>query len=87
MSHVEQRSTKLGLAESRLKSRQNVEEIILKPRKVAPVAVKDKAFGIRLDVETYDALEAIAKRDDRSIGYVVREACREYIAKAKGGKS
>lgn len=47
-------------------------------------STKEKSLGVRLEEKMYDALEAIARRDDRSLGYVVRAAITEYIKKELG---
>ena len=44
---------------------------------------KEKPFSIRLDADTLKELLKIAKRDDRSLAYVIREACKEYVKKGK----
>jgi predicted transcriptional regulator len=42
---------------------------------------KDKMFSVRIDGETLEKLQKIAKREDRSVNYIVVEACREYVKK------
>ena len=37
--------------------------------------------SIRLDAETRDRLQAIARRDDRSLAYVIKKAIAEYLAR------
>lgn len=44
-----------------------------------PKKVKDKTFSMRLDTKTFDALNTIATRNDRSVGYIVRQAIERYI--------
>ena len=36
-------------------------------------------FSMRLDPDLRSKLEKIAKRDDRSIAYIVRKALEEYV--------
>ena len=44
---------------------------------------KDKLFTVRLDVETFESLEKIGKRDDRTMAYLVRKAIEEFIKREK----
>ena len=36
-------------------------------------------FTLRLDADLREKLEKIAKRDDRSLGYVINKAVEEYV--------
>ena len=40
-----------------------------------------RPLGIRIDMDTYMAIERIAQREDRTIGYVVRRLLREALRK------
>lgn len=40
---------------------------------------KDKLFSVRIDAETLEKLQKIAKREDRSVNYLIVEACRDYV--------
>ena len=44
---------------------------------------KEKMVPVRFELETYEGLQKIAKRQDRSVAYVVRKACEEYIRRQK----
>jgi len=44
---------------------------------------KDKLFSVRLEAETLEKLQKIAKREDRSVNYVINQACKEYVKGAK----
>lgn len=44
---------------------------------------KDKMFSVRLDAETLEKLQKIAKREDRSVNYVINDACKEYVKREK----
>ena len=43
---------------------------------------KDKLFSVRLDADTLEKLQKIAKQQDRSVNYIVNKACQEFV---KGG--
>ena len=44
---------------------------------------KDKLFSVRLEAETLEKLQKIAKREDRSVNYVINQASKEYVKGAK----
>jgi predicted transcriptional regulator len=44
---------------------------------------KDKLFTVRLDADTFENLEKIGKRDDRTMAYLVRKAIEEFIKREK----
>jgi predicted transcriptional regulator len=47
------------------------------------LVAKDKLFSVRLDAETLEKLQKIAKRGDRSVNYIINEACKEYLKREK----
>jgi predicted DNA-binding protein len=40
---------------------------------------KDKLTAVRMSSKTAEALEKIAKEEDRSVAWVIRTACDRYI--------
>lgn len=40
---------------------------------------KGKLFTIRFEEKTFNSLHAIATRNDRSVGYIVRQAVERFI--------
>jgi hypothetical protein len=40
---------------------------------------KDRQFGLRLDVDDYDALRRAADHDDRSVGHLLRRIAHEWL--------
>jgi predicted transcriptional regulator len=44
---------------------------------------KEKMFSVRIDAETLEKLRKIAKREDRSVSYIICEACKEYVKREK----
>ena len=44
---------------------------------------KEKMLPVRFDLEMFEKLEKIAKRQDRPVSYVIRKACEEYIGRHK----
>jgi predicted transcriptional regulator len=43
----------------------------------------EKMFSIRIDLETLDKIQKIAKREERSVSYIIRQACKEYVKREK----
>ena len=44
-------------------------------------AAKAQTISVRFATATFDKLRALAMHSDRSVGYIVRMAVNEYIAK------
>jgi predicted transcriptional regulator len=42
-----------------------------------------KRFSIWLDTKTLDELKKIAKHQERPLGWLIRKAVEEFVAKAK----
>ena len=42
---------------------------------------KEKLFPVRFELSLFEKLEKVAKREDRSVAYIVRKACEEYVKK------
>jgi predicted transcriptional regulator len=41
--------------------------------------IKEKLTSLRIPGKQYEALERIAKRDDRSIAWLIRKAIEEFV--------
>ena len=46
--------------------------------------VAKQTTSIRLDPQTRARLQAVAKRDDRSLAYVIKKAIAEYLEREEG---
>jgi predicted transcriptional regulator len=42
---------------------------------------KDKLFSVRMDASLLKKLQEIAKREDRSVNYIINRACEKYAEK------
>lgn len=48
------------------------------------VEVKKVSFGISLDKPIYDAVQALAAADQRSMAFLIQDAVLEYLARRQG---
>lgn len=44
---------------------------------------KDKAFTLRMGSSLHKKVERLAAKADRSVGYIIRRAIEEYVAKKR----
>jgi predicted transcriptional regulator len=44
---------------------------------------EEKMFSIRIDAETLEKIQKIAKREERSVSYIIRRACKEFVKREK----
>ena len=44
-----------------------------------PKITTDRKLWTRLDPETHEALRRLAREQDRSLAWTIREACRQYV--------
>jgi hypothetical protein len=51
------------------------------------VEVRKVSFGISLDKSVYDAFTVLAASDRRSMAFLIRDACDEYLARRRGDGS
>jgi len=47
--------------------------------------MKTPIFSVRLDPEIVKKLKAIAAKEDRPVGYIVRKAIEEYLKRGNDG--
>ncbi len=45
--------------------------------------MESKVFSLRIAVDLYDQIKAIAKADDRSVNYIIVKAIEKFIADSK----
>lgn len=44
---------------------------------------EEKMFSVRIDADTLEKIQKIAKREERSVSYIIRQACKEYVKREK----